>query len=113
MGMARGARTLTLVSRPIPSPMISFFLTHETSLCLLDHPLAEGFPLDQGKVSFAVPNVKPRNNYIVVRAYRVHHLSFLRRSPWLPCSHGRLGQRQPEIQNQEMLLIQPSTMTTF
>jgi len=32
----------------------------------VDHPLANGFPLSQGKVSFEVPNVKPRNNYIVV-----------------------------------------------
>ncbi|KAH9060464.1 hypothetical protein EDB87DRAFT_1616078 [Lactarius vividus] len=31
----------------------------------VDHPLAQGFPLDAGKVRFIVPRVKPRKNYIV------------------------------------------------
>jgi hypothetical protein len=37
--------------------------------CRLGHPLASGFNLDDGKVSFTVPQVKPNNNYIVVREY--------------------------------------------
>lgn len=32
-----------------------------------DHPLAQGFPLDAGKVKFVVPRVKPRHNYIIAR----------------------------------------------
>ncbi|KAI9465059.1 hypothetical protein BJY52DRAFT_761773 [Lactarius psammicola] len=31
----------------------------------VDHPLAQGFPLNAGKVKFVVPRVKPRHNYIV------------------------------------------------
>ena len=33
----------------------------------LDYPLVEDFPLDDGQVSFDVPNVPPGSNYIVVR----------------------------------------------
>lgn len=54
-------------------------LSHDTSLCL-DHPLADGFRLDKGKVSFKVPQVKPNSNYIVIRAFHIPHLSLLRRS---------------------------------
>jgi len=43
-------------------------------LCLLDNPLASGFALTQGQVSFKVPQVKSRKSYIVVRAY--HRASF-------------------------------------
>jgi hypothetical protein len=43
-------------------------------LCLADDPLASGFALTQGQVSFKVPQVKSRKSYIVVRAY--HHASF-------------------------------------
>ena len=57
-------------------------LSHDTSL-YLDHPLADGFRLDKGKVSFKIPQVKPNNDYIVVRAYHIPHLSLLRRSLWL------------------------------
>ncbi|KAI0050994.1 hypothetical protein FA95DRAFT_1535418 [Auriscalpium vulgare] len=32
----------------------------------LEHPLAEDFPLSNGKVSFHVPSVPARSNYIVV-----------------------------------------------
>jgi len=32
----------------------------------VDHPLASGFPLSQGQVSFKVPYVKHRDSYIVV-----------------------------------------------
>ena len=50
-------------------------LTHDH--LTLGHPLAKDFRLDQGKVSFEVPYVAPNNNYLVVRAYRVPHLSLL------------------------------------
>lgn len=32
----------------------------------VDHPLADGFRLDKGKVSFQVPHVKSNSNYILV-----------------------------------------------
>lgn len=32
----------------------------------LEHPLAQDFTLAQGQVTFAVPRVQPRDNYIVV-----------------------------------------------
>jgi hypothetical protein len=31
----------------------------------VDHPLAQDFPLDAGKVKFVVPPVKPRHNYVI------------------------------------------------
>jgi hypothetical protein len=48
-----------------------------TVLCLAQH-LASKFNLMDGQVSFTVPDVKPNNNYIVVRAY-ILFLAYLRR----------------------------------
>jgi hypothetical protein len=35
----------------------------------LDNPLAQGFDLHDGSVTFDVPDVEPNNNYIVARTY--------------------------------------------
>ncbi|GLB45469.1 putative ser-Thr-rich glycosyl-phosphatidyl-inositol-anchored membrane family protein [Lyophyllum shimeji] len=32
----------------------------------LEHPLAQDFPVGQGQASFVVPEVQPRDNYVVV-----------------------------------------------
>jgi hypothetical protein len=43
-------------------------LIRRITLCLA-HPLAKGFKLEDGKVTFTVPKVKPKHNYIISRAY--------------------------------------------
>jgi hypothetical protein len=63
--MVLEARILMLVSCQIAS--CYSFLIRDVALCL-DHPLAKAFKLEDGKVTFTVPKVKPNKNYIVARA---------------------------------------------
>ncbi len=67
-----------LVSR-FSSNTFSILASHTTRHChSIDNPLAKGFALDSGSVTFTVPQVKPKTNYIVVRAYsQFFLLSFL------------------------------------
>ena len=49
--------------------MFEFRLSQGHVTLLIDNPLAQGFQLDDGQVTFTVPSVPTKNNYIVARAY--------------------------------------------
>jgi hypothetical protein len=57
----------TQVSNPIGSVILGYILPDGTGGENLDvdHPLAKGFQLDDGQVTFTVPNVASNSNYIV------------------------------------------------
>jgi hypothetical protein len=68
--MAQGARTSMLVS---PCQLAHIFSASTYDLrhvgfVVSDHPLAQGFDLIDGEVSFGVPsNIEPGTNYIIAR----------------------------------------------
>ena len=62
-----------------------------------DNPLATGFPLDAGHVKIRVPDVKPRNNYIVARESTSFSFASALKIFTGFCSPRRLWKYQPEI----------------
>ncbi|KAL4265390.1 Ser-Thr-rich glycosyl-phosphatidyl-inositol-anchored membrane family-domain-containing protein [Pleurotus pulmonarius] len=53
------------ITNPIGRVVLGFETSESLNL-MVDSPLAQGFLLKNGQVSITVPNVPPRNNYIVV-----------------------------------------------
>ncbi|KAG9227753.1 hypothetical protein CCMSSC00406_0000601 [Pleurotus cornucopiae] len=53
------------ITNPIGRVVLGFETSESLNL-MIDSPLAQGFLLKDGQVSITVPNVPPRNNYIVV-----------------------------------------------